>query len=237
MRSTPRTLLTSALLLALGGCTVITSTSDTVCGPGTTLEGDACVADGSGAEPTSPGDPGDGTPGDGTPGDGTPDDGTVPGGGPAVPPTGDPPGEDPSPDLLGCDEASGECDAWRDALLAAVVEHQRGFCGEGPEIDPRIVEIAQDHADHQAEIDALDAASSPELFDRVYEAGVIAPQMAAAYSQTVEGPGDVIARWLRRGTDAGILTDRCDLYVGAGVATNPESGWSYVTLLAADYRG
>jgi len=230
----------AALLLLLTGCN-----SEMVCGPGTVQVGNACIVDdstggGGGTDGTGGGDSDAGT---GGPADMMADASGGGGGGGGGGGTG---GGDYSPDPPGggggggggggdggCDAASGECDAWEEAIAAGLVDRQMAAgCGRAMEHEERIDGVAERHADHQASVDML-TSDSPDgnLFDQVGDAGLEFRDVAALFSVTYDSPEDVLTRWDANADAADILT-RCDHVIGVGVATG-ESGDSYVTVLLA----
>ncbi len=243
----------AALLLLLSACT-----SDTVCGAGTIEVDGTCVVDdttagsttdgGSGSLPPADSDAGmedpmgsgsTGGTGGGGSGSGSGTGGTGSGGGSGSGSADggystDPPGSDSGGSAAtGCDAASGECDAWEEAIAAGLVERQMAAgCDHAMMSDPRIDGVAETHAAYQASIDML-TSDSPDgsLFDQVSAAGVDYRDVASLFSVSVDGPDDVLTRWDASTRAAPILT-RCDTIIGVGVATGA-SGDSYVTVLMA----
>lgn len=213
-------------LLALGivGC----NAPEVVCGPGTVLAGNQCVADPGGSmgmmmpPPSSSGT-----------------DAGTPSPPPPPPPATDagdswsttPPsmGRPPSP---GCSMSTGECEEWADTLAALVAAHPGRGCPAAMERPDGIQGVAERHALHQASVDRLDSTSPDgDLFRQVRSSGVRFMYAGALFSVGRLGAEDVMDRWTDRAETREVL-GQCWTMMGVSFAT-ADSGWSYATLLLA----
>lgn len=130
----------------------------------------------------------------------------------------------------GCDASAGECAEWTSTLLD-LVRARRTACGSAALVeDPRVVGIATRHAAYQASLDRIET-SSPDgsLFSQITASGIRYSNVAVLFSETRDGPTDVMDRWLGR-ADAATYFGTCWGIAGASFATS-STGQSFVTLL------
>ena len=232
----PHPLLAAAALAGTLGLLVGCDTG-TECGAGTHQVGDTCIGDaeGGGGGTPAPMTPADAGPADPGPGDPGPPPG---GGGSGDADAGSgfsttPPGGGGGPAPPGCDEATGECDEWEAAISAGVAARQAAAgCTRTLVEDARVDGVAERHARHQADIDAIDPTSPDgNLFDQVTDAGVRFRDVAALFSVTRDGAEEVLDRWAAN-PDTAVILGRCDELVGVGVASSATEA-SYVTVILA----
>lgn len=210
-----RTAISCGVLLGLlVGC----DSSAVSCGPGTVLMDDVCVAVPPGTDAGPPPPMTDAGP----PSTPPPATDAGPEGWSTLPPgTSAPPG---------CDEASGECDAWEAELANLLGAHPGRGCTTPFTIDSGAQGIAEAHAAHQAGLDMLTAASpSGDLFGQMRAAGVEFRYAGALFSVTRDGAADVMGRWAESGDRREVL-DQCWTVGGVAIATS-ETGASYVTVV------
>ncbi|MGE0790893.1 MAG: CAP domain-containing protein [Sandaracinaceae bacterium] len=205
------------IMLASAGC----QTPNVTCGSGTVLVGDTCVpeamANADAGPPLPPPPPYMDA--------GAPPPGVDAGEGWSTIPPGTPPG---------CDEASGECDAWEAQLLALLEGHPGRGCSTPIAIDPATQAVSDAHAAHQASIDMITATSpSGDLFAQMRAGGAEFMVGGALFSVSRAGAEDIMARWASSPDRAAVL-DQCWTIAGVSIATS-ETGASYTTVLLGRY--
>jgi hypothetical protein len=131
-------------------------------------------------------------------------------------------GTEPPP---GCDEASGECDAWELELLTAL----RAGCA-GLAVDPALQAISDEHSSYMAGVDRLSATGGRgTIFDQLADHGIDYSDAAALFSMTRDGAEDVLSRW-RTNADSGAILSGCYTHAGVSFETSA-TGATYATVV------